>query len=512
MTNFLRILHVEDSEDDWELIYRLLRKEWPDAESLRVESPEDLKEALQTRDCNLVLSDFKLPGFTGIDALETVKALKPQIPFIFVSGMMGEEIAIESLKNGAMDYVLKDRPNRLIPAVRRALREAEERGLKEELERRLSEAERLQTVSTLSTGISHDFNNILTIILGQASMLHTEKNDPQRVVQLADTISRAGNRAAAIVRQLMAFAQKSEGQAEAVDFNREVDQILQRLGHGIPPNVNLRFIADPSLPEIALDASQLEMILLNLISNAQEAMPNGGTITVLSRQVSAEECHFVNPLATGKYIRLDVMDEGCGMDAATREHIFEPFYTTKERSRGTGLGLPAVYGLMHALEGWISVDSVVDKGTVIGLFFPLNRSSPASITGPLPDSWRAGGGETVLVVEDEEDILFFVQSILEEEGYRVIAAQNYDEALDRFYSQAEDIHLALSDIGLPAIDGLTLCEKLRAHKPSLKIILSSGFSPKDFKERIDALGVEAFLPKPYSPKKLCQQVRAVLRA
>jgi signal transduction histidine kinase len=511
MAKPLHILHIEDSEEDCGLIWRLLRKEWPEAEFLCVETGAHLRTLLAAHEFNVILSDYRLPEFDGMEALDISRELKPEVPFIFVSGMMGEEIAIESLRHGATDYVLKDRLTRLVPAIRRALGEAEERRVNQELQRRLLEAERLQTVTTLSEGISHDFNNIFTIILGHAALLRADAGNPERVQKIAETITQAARRATAIVQQLMAFAQKSEGRATVIDLDRAVDQILKRFIGGLPATIRFTFQPQGRMPSIALDASQLETILLNLLANAQDSMPEGGELRVSTRLLSAQECRQPHGHAYERYICLAVADTGRGMDAATRGHIFEPFYTTKERGRGTGLGLPAVYGLMQSLGGWIEVESEPARGTTMSLFFPVVQAVPSrpdtSATTRLPGKVDS---VALLVIEDEEDVLYFLVSILTRKGYVVHAAHNHDEALALFSSHAGEIRLVFSDIGLPGIDGLAVCEKLKARKPDLKIIVSSGYSPKDFKERIEALGVDAFLPKPYGPEKLTQCIRETL--
>src|SRR6202050_4745945 len=229
MKQSLHVLHIEDSEDDCDLVKELLRKEGLACDVTRVETRAEVFNELQNHAFDLILADCKLPGFSGLQALEIAYALKPEVPFVFVSGTIGEENAMESLRNGATDYVLKDRLSRLVPAVRRALAEAEERKMCRQLQQRLREAGRLEAIGTLSNGIAHDFNNILTIILGHASLLTMEHEHPERVLEISGTISEAAMRGSEIVQQLLAFARKSDGHVAPADLNRYIQSSLNAL-------------------------------------------------------------------------------------------------------------------------------------------------------------------------------------------------------------------------------------------------------------------------------------------
>ena len=512
MAKPLSILHVEDTPDDSDIVRRLLEKEWGECDFLRVETLQQFKEAVQKIPLDIILSDYRLPGFTGSEALEIARTLKPEIPFIFISGMMGEEKAIESLRNGATDYVLKDRLKHLVPAVRRALIEAKEHLLNRKLQQRLLEASRLQTVSTLSTGISHDFNNILTIILGHSSLLKIEHEKTERIFEISDTISSAARRAADIIQQLMAFAQKIESNAVVTDINRRTREIINQLRGTLPDQIGIHFEGAKELPHILIDRSQLETILINLVANALESMPEGGTINISTSLVPVGEvAHSLPKNDADSFICLRVADTGKGMNEVTRQRIFEPFYTTKERGRATGMGLPAVYGFMQALNGWIDVISEPGQGTIMTLFFPVVRDpvmkeATKSQLLRLPRSGRA----TILVIEDETDVSLFLEAILTSGGYKVLAACDSSEALSLFKENQSEIQLVLSDIGLPKVDGITICKELKALKPLVKIILCSGYAPKDFEERIDELEVDAFFPKPYDPQSLVQSVKRIL--
>jgi two-component system cell cycle sensor histidine kinase/response regulator CckA len=512
MKTRLTVLHIEDSTEDSELIHQLLLNEGLTCEIQRVETRSEVFDALEKHSYDLILADCKLPGFSGLAALEIAHALRPEIPFVFVSGTIGEETAIESLRNGATDYVLKERLSRLAPAVRRALSEAEERNLCHQLQQRLHEAGRLEAISTLSNGIAHDFNNILTIILGHASLLTMEQANPNRVLEIGGTISEAARRGSEIVQQLLAFARKSDGHVVLSNLNHYVEASLRVLKERIPPNITLSFEPAKKLPEILTDPSQLERILLNLVTNSIDAMSGSGHLGLTTRLLPVSEMPGILPeLAAEQYVCLSVADTGKGIDSSTREHVFEPFFTTKDRGRGTGLGLPVVYGLMLAHQGHVDVQSTPGEGTTVSLFFPVPKSTAASPTMVAQGSDPAvSGTETVLVIEDEEDVRFFVETMLRSHGYHVLCAGTADEAMHLFKGRLDEIKLVFSDIGLPKVDGISLCESFRKLRPGVPLILASGYPTKEFKSRIYKLGPDAFLSKPYSTQDILQTVRKVL--
>jgi len=512
MKTKLQILHIEDSPEDSELIEKLLVDHGIPCAMTRVETRADVFDALEHKTFDLILSDCRLPGWDGMRALEIAHALKPDTPFVFVSGTIGEETAIESLRNGATDYVLKERLTRLVPAVKRALAEAEEHAMCRQLQQRLREAGRLEAISTLSNGIAHDFNNILTIILGHASLLPMEQASPQRIAEISRTISDAACRGSEIVQQLLAFARKSDGHVAPADLNRYIAAHLNALREKLPGRVDLAFEPAPNLPRVLIDAHQLDRILDNLVANSVDAMAQGGHIVLRSGVVKATDVPELLPeFAAEHYVCLHVEDNGKGIDADTRQHVFEPFFTTKERGRGTGLGLPVVYGLMQAHQGYVDVKSEIGRGTSISLYFPV----PKAITiPPAPLSHQAdpalSGTETILIVEDEADVRFFLETVLRTHNYAVHVASDVEEAIEVFKNHREEISLVFSDVGLPKVDGIALGLKLRELKPNLPIVLASGYPTKDFRERINQLGAQAFLAKPYNTQDILQTVRRAL--
>jgi signal transduction histidine kinase len=512
MNPSLRILHIEDSEDDFGIIAKLLQQGGVNCETIRVATRPELFGALENQTFDVILSDSRLPGFSGLQALEIAHALKPEVPFIFVSGTIGEESAIESFNHGATDYVLKDRMDRLPSAIRRALSDAEERKLKEQMQERLREVRALEAISTLSSGIAHDFNNIFAIILGHVSLVHVERERPAQLSEITDIIAQAAQRGANIVTDLTAFAQRSDSIRVITDMNQMVQDILVVRTNGFRPKVKIGFAPAFDLPGIFIDASQLEVILTEVIDNAVDSMPEGGAIALSTSLVPA---HLVADLpsewACKNYLCLKITDTGKGMPPEVRQHSFDPFYSTKIRGHGTGLGLPVVYGLMKSHHGMVRIESQLGTGTTVCLFFPTTQArSTENLPGfPMPDA-ELRGSETLLVAEDEPHICAFLKTILERQGYQVLAAHSYEQALTLFHAHRDEIKVVLSDIGMPRVDGISLCAELKMLKPDLKFIISSGYSYHEFKYRLDELGVDAFLPKPCTTQEVLQSVKKVL--
>ncbi len=508
----MHILHLEDSEDDCKLIEKTLEQNDLNCQIRRVETREEFFDSLQQSEFDLILSDCSLPKFSGMEALTIARTLKPQVPFVFVSGTIGEDAAIESLRNGATDYVLKDKLSRLAPAVRRALMEVEEQKLCHEVTETLHHIRRFEAVSTMAGGISHDFNDILAIILGNAALLKegTETND--RVWLIADTISQAAQRGVGLVEQLLAFARRSEGHFAFIDLNKKVWPTIATLSKTLPAHIKCVIDLASGLPGIHGDEAQIGRMLDNLIENSLEAMPEGGEITISTRLVPAAEVPSGLPnRGADFYLCLLVTDNGCGMDEETRQHVFEPFYTTKPRGKGTGLGLPVVYGLMQSHRGGVDIQSESGKGTAVSLYFPIAPGAPLPQSDtPTHAPLSAVGTETILVVDDEPELAKFLCTVLRSRGYRPILALSPLQAIQLFNDHSEAIKLVVSDVGLPQMDGFNLCSKLKTLKKDIKTILVSGGSDGSYRAKVNAIGIDAFLPKPYKAKDILACIRETL--
>jgi two-component system cell cycle sensor histidine kinase/response regulator CckA len=507
----LHILHIEDSEADSLLIQQLLIREGLNCETDRIETREQLEHALRNASYDLILADCKLPRFSGLEALALARGLYPNIPFVFVSGTIGEETAIESLRNGATDYVLKDRLSRLVPAVVRALNDAKNRASVQQMEKRLREAQRLEAIGTFAGGVAHDFNNLLTIISGHVSLLRLANEQPAKVVSVAETIDRAVQRGSDLVRGLLTFARQGKTQLSSIDIAKQVHDTVGVLQPAFPENITILQHFPPNLPEVLADPAQIDRIFINLLTNARDAMPNGGTITITVSADVAGPFPDEPKQPAKEYVRVEIADSGTGMEESVRQRIFEPFFTTKPSGKGTGLGLPVVYGLMQSHHGFIEVKSQPNCGTTFILFFPVPTASEKRVveeSEPLPIDSR--GSETILIVEDESDVVAFLETLFGLSGYKVLVAKQSQEAIDLFCAHQDEIQLVFSDIDLAKIDGFVLCARLRELKPGLKVILTSGHIDRSLEQRRKQFGIDAFVPKPYNTQELVRRVRATL--
>lgn len=646
MTTPLRVLLVEDCETDAKLTIRELRRSGREVVFERVETAEAMREALGRRKWDIVISDWALPQFSGPEALETLKAAELDIPFVLVSGTIGEETAAEAMRAGAHDFVLKDRLARLGPAVERELREAEDRAsrraaeealrrseirfarlfdsgligvvvadldgrvddgndaylamigytrqdvqegrvrwtaiappsmslaegrhrielvtkgtlppLEIELTRKdgstipalcgvamlddakvvafvvdlterkqaeaalhrsemeLRHAQKMEAVGRLAGGIAHDFNNLLSVMLAcsELGLLDVEENHPagQQLVE----IRAAAQRAAVLTRQLLAFSRRQILQPRPVDLDevvRGTEQLLRRL---IGEDIELELRLAGDLPAVRLDPGQIGQVLMNLAVNSRDAMPQGGTLVLETDTVELDEAYArLHPRTSpGTYVMLGVADTGCGMDAETREHAFEPFYTTKPMDRGTGLGLSTVLGIVEQSGGSIVLESEPGLGARFRMYFrPLppdgnqSAATEAPSGGPMPR-----GTETILLVEDDEAVRSMIRTVLTRLGYTVLAAAHGEEAMYLFDGNAAAIGLLLADVVMPRMSGRELAERLRNRRPSIRVLYISGYND-DAVLRHGLLANEvALLLKPFTPHALAAKVREVLDA
>ncbi|MFO0842499.1 MAG: ATP-binding protein [Gemmataceae bacterium] len=380
MTAPLRVLFVEDSEDDMLLQLRELRREGYEVEYRRVQRLDELREAMASPAWELVLSDYSLPGFTGLEALQAVRESGQDVPFILISGTVGEETAVQSMKAGAADYLLKDNLTRLVPAVRRELREAEHRRQRRQaverqrrLEVQLSQAQKLEALGTLASGIAHDFNNVLAGIAGFVELVRADTADQPHVQENVRLIQQGIHRATDLVRRILQFSRKRAVQRKPTHLGPVVHEALQLLRPLVPPTVSLRFDLPADGPPVVADAGQVQQVVLNLCTNALQAMGDrGGQLAVglEAVEVDAALAARLGRRRPGPHVRLVVRDTGTGMDDETLRHLFEPFFTTKPAGVGTGLGLAVVQGIVKGHRGAIDVTSRPGQGTTFKLHFP----------------------------------------------------------------------------------------------------------------------------------------------
>jgi two-component system cell cycle sensor histidine kinase/response regulator CckA len=768
MSKRLRILHLEDDPDYSRLAQDLLQKENLNAEVKLVTNQADFEAALEKESFDVILADFLLPNYTGLRALVTAREKKPETPFLLVSGTIGEHAAIESLHAGATDYVLKQWPERLVPAVQRAVREAEERErrrkaetdlvrhekyfraltenaldvltvvsvegnfiynspsikrvlgyepaelegqsafahvhpddlpraletfqralanpdlllmesvrfkrrdgswvyievvgqnrsndpdiagvvlntrdvterknaerllreseqeyrllfhgnpnpmwvfdldtlkilqvneaaiqhygysreeflsmsladvrvvddqsaprekrehiLKKEiqasrerkcvwqhrrkdsslitveakwnpitfqgrfaaltlvnditaqrrLEEQLRQSQKMEAIGQLAGGVAHDFNNILTVIHGHASLLVASANTTPSASKSAQEIMQAAGRAAGLTRQLLTFSRRQVLQAKRLDLNDVVANMTKMLGRLLGEDVALDVQYWPQPPFIEADSSMIEQVLLNLAVNARDAMPNGGQLDLRISVADVDSRFERSPEARcGRFVRLSMSDTGTGITSDNLRRIFEPFFTTKEVGKGTGLGLATVYGIVNQHKGWINVDSTVGKGTTFDVYLPIADGASEQDKKATTRVAVKGGSETILVVEDESSVRELVGSILRRHGYKVLEAESGAKALAVWANHKEEVDLLLTDLVMPdRMNGRELAERLRTERPRLKVIFTSGYTAdvvgKEFQE-----GGLHYLQKPYHPQTLALAVRDCLDA
>jgi signal transduction histidine kinase len=397
------------------------------------------------------------------------------------------------------------------------IREMEERRATEEAlrksEEELRHSQKMEAVGRLAGGVAHDFNNLLTAIIGYAELIATRTSSNSLAKQNAELIRKAGEQAAALTRQLLAFSRKQILQPKVIDLNALVVEMERLLRRVIGERFDLQSHPDAELGRVKADPSQIEQVVLNLGVNARDAMPKGGTLIIRTTNVRLDRKtapQISADLKPGDYVMLAVTDTGAGMDEETKSHIFEPFFTTKGPGKGTGLGLATVYGIVRQTGGGISVESEPGKGSTFRIYLP-QVSAPIdftrSHTAPVE---KSANFETVLVVEDEDIVRELVCEVLEEQGYNVICARDGLEALKMAAEYDGTIHLLVTDVIMPHMNGHELAEKLSRVRPDMKILFVSGYSANDIGDHGILDPRIELLQKPFTPQTLARKIRDVI--
>ncbi len=382
-----------------------------------------------------------------------------------------------------------------------------------QLGEQLRQSQKMEAIGQLAGGVAHDFNNILTVIHGHASLLLVDTSVTKNAARSAQQIAQAAERAAGLTRQLLTFSRRQVMQPRRLDLNEVVSNMTMMLGRILGEDIALQLNYWPQPAFVKADASMIEQVLLNLVVNARDAMPKGGQLAIkiaLSKATSPQRAFGAGSRAT-EFVCLNVTDNGSGIDPETLRHIFEPFFTTKEVGKGTGLGLATVYGIVNQHQGWIEVDSEIGRGSTFRVFLPAAKEPTVAQEAKAARQAIRGGTETILVVEDEIAVRELVCSVLGGHGYKILEAETGVKALDIWERNKKKIDLLLTDLVMPDhLNGRELAEKLREDKPKLKVIFTSGYSAevvgKDF---IVQRGLH-YLQKPYDPQKLALTVRDCL--
>ena len=383
----------------------------------------------------------------------------------------------------------------------------------EKLAAQLRQAQKMEAVGRLAGGVAHDFNNLLTTIIGNAEFaLGDISKDSSTHENIAEIINSA-YRAASLTRQLLAFSRKQILEPKVLNLNTVITDLKKMLRRLIGEDVNLETVFEPELMRVEIDSGQLEQVIMNLVINARDAMPQGGKITIETANVYLDEdyarSHGVE-IKPGAHIMLSISDTGMGMDEETQSHIFEPFFTTKKEGKGTGLGLSTVYGIIKQTGGFIWVYSEPGQGTIFKIYLPGVEREAEPVKRETTPLVELKGSDTVLLVEDDDSLRNLVRRVLKRYGYNVLAAKNGEDALRVSEEHEGPINLMITDVVMPGMDGRELSTRLQPYRPELKILYMSGYTDNTIVERgVLAPGIN-FIEKPFSPESLALKIRKLL--
>ena len=490
-------------------------------------SAADAMALLGVAPCDLLVVGALHPDHLADRLLERVghDAAAPPLVVVVPGATPSNAIEVlDALRRGALDYIGCDDVTRFAATVERALDRAiglrgsvedagelQARRTRDQL--RLQGMQKMEAVGRLAGGIAHDFNNIVQAIGGYSELLQENlaPEDPRR--DTVNEILRAGDRAAALTRQLLAFSRQQVMQPRVLDLNAVVGTVESLLRRLIGEDVTLKARLAPHLWSVRADPMQLEQILMNLVVNARDAMPSGGTITIETENASLDPSAGTDAFSVtrGPYVRLAVTDTGHGMPPEVRTRAFEPFFTTKELGRGTGLGLSTVYGIVKQSGGYIWVDSEEGKGTCVRIYLPRDKAAPVRLEERPASRQRIGRGtETLLVVEDEEGVRDLMQAWLQSHGYQVLTAGNGVEALQTCEAFDGPIDLVVADMVMPTMGGPAMARKLKPVRPATKVMFMSGYADAAPGDRDVLDQPTLFLQKPFALSVLVDKVREAL--
>ena len=516
--DLIKVLLVDDDEDDYMITRDLLL----DVEALEydldwISSYAEALDAIERNQHDIYLIDYRLGERDGMQLLNEALDGGCTAPIILLTGQGDREVDVEAMKAGAADYLVKGQIDHIL--LERSIRHSIERKALERehtaLEEQLLQAQKLESIGQLAGGIAHDFNNLMTPIIGYAQMGLTTLPEEYRERVYLEEILKAADRATNLIQQLLAFSRRQVVELQVIDLNSllvNIDMMLQRL---IGEDVELVILPSENLGAVKVDPTQIEQVVVNLAVNARDAMPEGGTLIVETSNIEfgEEELNNHPDMAAGPYVMFAVSDTGHGMSEAVKAHLFEPFYTPKEKGKGTGLGLSTCYGIIAQNKGYIWVYSEIGSGTTFKIYLPSSDVMPQGTERPsgVKSNELPRGSETVLLVEDEEQVRVLAARVLRQQGYTVLQASNGVEALSIASRHADgEIDLLLTDVVMPLIGGRELSIKLRDIHPNVRVIYTSGYTDEAVIRHGMLKPGTDFVQKPYSLAGLTQKIRSVL--
>jgi signal transduction histidine kinase len=462
---------------------------------------------------DIAIADLSVsPGFGALEALRVIQEQGLDLPLIVVSGKIRDAEVLAVLKAGAADHLTRGNLMRLNAAVERELSSARMRHDRVRLEEQFRQAQKMEAVGRLAGGVAHDFNNLLTVITGYSDLLlgSRELKDTQR--SALEEIRRAAERGGALTHQLLAFSRRQPMQARPLKIDELVLHMERMLRRLIGEDVELVTIAASS-EDVFADPGRLEQVIMNLVVNARDAMPEGGKLTIETGSVRLGEGLAARQLGVtpGHYVTVFITDTGIGMDQETQSHLFEPFFTTKNPGRGTGLGLATVYGIIRQSGGAIGISSEPGKGTTARIYLPrAKEKAPPQVVERPPVLMPLTGGETILLVEDEARVRKLIVDVLTGRGYHVLEATRGEEALRICKAHCDEIDLAVVDVVMPEMNGPEMVRQLQTFCSHIRILYISGYTDEAMVHHGIGESGAAFLQKPFVPDQLARKVRDVL--
>lgn len=517
-----RLLVVDDDEALRNLIIKSLKKNNFSAEGL-MNGSAAIERILSDQNVILLL-DQQLIDMTGRDVIDRLAQRNIQIPFIIMTGQGDEKLAVEMMKLGAEDYLVKDTDflDKLPGVLERVFRNistakklklAEEE--KKRLQNQLFQSQKMESVGRLAGGVAHDFNNMLGAILGYAEMAMQKLSPSEPVSDYLEQIHKAAERSADLTRQLLAFARKQKITPRVIDLNQTVSGMMRILQRLIGENINLELVSNTKELMVNIDPSQIDQLLANLCVNGRDAISGSGKITIETDLcVCSSSCcsHLEGAVAGTEYVMLSVTDTGCGMDEATLSHLFEPFFTTKELGRGTGLGLATVYGIVQQNRGFIEVTSKTGEGSRFQIYLPHHPIKPNEIKLESSVSSEEKVTGTILLVEDEAFVLRMSTMMLKHLGYSVLSAGSPSEALTLAEKFSDKIDVLMTDVVMPEMNGRILAEKVLQICPGCGILFISGYTADIIAQHGVIEEGTFFLQKPFDMKSLATRLQEVLKS